>query len=129
MVISRIYTENSITSVYAGGIPQLKVAFFPGLQAGSITNNLVKDCETATTIEPYIVSPVRRHYEQPSIQGTDSLSSVVLNMGEPFDTSNIVGYTVPGVVGIGWNGLAAASSTGTIYQVTFQVDCTFDVPY
>jgi hypothetical protein len=129
MNVSRLYTENSITGIYSSGVPQLHVAYFPGLQAGSLTNNLVLNCETGSKIEPYHVTVFKRSWDVPSIQGLDSTSAISLDMGKPFETSNLPGYTVPGVIGIGWNPNGNAASSTVLAQVTFEILATFDIPY
>jgi hypothetical protein len=129
ITVSRLYTESSITGIYTNGIPQLMMAFFPALNAGSLSTNLVIQCETSTKIEPYHVTPFTRTWSVPSAQGLDSTSAICVNMGQPFDSLNIPGYTVPGVLGIAWNPNGNAASSTAIVQVTFQVLCEFSCPF
>jgi hypothetical protein len=129
VTVSRLYTENSVTGIYGSGIPQLMMAYFPAVNAGSLSTNLVIQCETSSKIEPYHVTPYTRIWHVPSAQGLDSTSAICVNMGQPFDALNIPGYTVPGVLGIAWNPNGNAASTTAIVQVTFQVLCEFSCPF
>jgi hypothetical protein len=129
VIISRLYTEPSVSAIFADGIPQLKMAYFPGLTSGSLGTGMVNGVENALKVNSYPTNNVEKVWPVPHLQALNSTGAIAVDMASPMDTATITGFTLPGTIGISWDPNGNAASTKTLYQVTFQVMTKFDIPY
>jgi len=129
--IKRLFTETSNTSLIAAGIPTLKVAYFPFLGAGYMSNNVVLQNEAAFEVDPHSTTPTVHYYPQLMGVGVCSNGSTPFVMGIPFDTLAVpsTGLTYPGVLAIGWTSNGNAISTTVVFHVSIFIQCDFSLPF
>jgi len=128
ITLTRRFTENNNTSIISTGIPNLRIAFFPGLSGSALTSGSVLNSESALIVDPHEVRPVSITYPIPSIFSYDS-NGAPFNPGVPFDTNNTMTSVTSGVFGVYWSNATTASSTSLIYDIRIQVLMRFDIPY